>query len=67
LNPNWKKHRKLLQPAFGPSHLRNAAFITREIMDMVDAKWQLQFDLEQKKSITVDMHQMLTAITMDVM
>jgi cytochrome P450 len=56
-----------LQPAFGPSHLRNAAFITREIMDMVDAKWQLQFDLEQKKSITVDMHQMLTAITMDVM
>ncbi|KAJ3316843.1 hypothetical protein HDV06_002743 [Boothiomyces sp. JEL0866] len=25
----WKKHRKLLQPAFGPTHLRNAAEASR--------------------------------------
>ncbi|KAJ3000213.1 hypothetical protein HDV02_000126 [Globomyces sp. JEL0801] len=39
----WKKHRKLIQPAFGPSHLRHAAQVslnsTRDVSHIWDEKF----------------------------
>ncbi|KAI9024618.1 cytochrome P450 [Hyaloraphidium curvatum] len=35
--PNWTRHRKRLQPAFGPVHLRNALVIASDIADRLYA------------------------------
>ncbi|KAI8896250.1 cytochrome P450 [Globomyces pollinis-pini] len=60
----WKRHRKLIQPAFGPSHLKHAlsAAITSvyEIYDIWDR------ELKSLKQINVNMHQVLTAMALDV-
>jgi cytochrome P450 len=59
----WKLHRKLLQPAFGPSHLRDTALQTEKViqnlLDILEARMV-------DNSVVVDMHQTLTNMTLDV-
>ena len=40
----WKRHRKMLQPAFGPMHLRHAAEKTVNVLKILD-KVSLQSQL----------------------
>ncbi|KAJ3271124.1 Thromboxane-A synthase [Terramyces sp. JEL0728] len=60
----WKRHRKLIQPAFGPTHLRHAAQTTVEIMEKLDRIWESKFVKE--KSFDVDVHALMKSITLDV-
>jgi cytochrome P450 len=62
--PTWYRHRKLLQPAFGPSHLHDVARVTNERMDLVVDHWTR---LIQEDSIVVDLYKNISSITIDVM
>ncbi|KAJ3259717.1 Cytochrome P450 4d2 [Boothiomyces macroporosus] len=60
----WKKHRKLLQPAFGPTHLRHAARVSQSSTLEIREKFLLE--LEKKKELKVDARTMFKCITLDV-
>ncbi|KAJ3319658.1 hypothetical protein HDV06_006151 [Boothiomyces sp. JEL0866] len=59
----WKKHRKLLQPGFGPTHLRHAGAVTESIMldfdSVVDSK------LEKSNTTVIDFSIAFRSITLD--
>jgi cytochrome P450 len=60
----WHVHRKLLQPAFGPSHLRDAAEKSVSVsLDLVKI-WERK--CEGKETVVIDIHEALTAATLDV-
>jgi len=59
----WKLHRKLLQPAFGPSHLRDTAIQTEKVIQNLN---EILGSNMAENSLTVDMHQTLTNVTLDV-
>ncbi|EGF81331.1 hypothetical protein BATDEDRAFT_34893 [Batrachochytrium dendrobatidis JAM81] len=61
----WKRHRKNLQPAFAPSHLRQAAKITRERIETLGDYWQ-QEAVNNGGSIIVDIFHEFTALTLDI-
>eukprot|EP00842_Homolaphlyctis_polyrhiza_P001093 jgi/Hompol1/1985/HPOL_001719-RA len=61
----WHHHRKNVQPAFGPTHLRQAGHITHSMTLLLCD----HFTAEAAKnggSITVDMHRELGALALDV-
>ena len=62
--PLWKKHRKLLQPGFGPAHLRHTGSVTINVMDKVNKMWMDRIDKEKK--IKVNIKTILGCIAMDV-
>jgi cytochrome P450 len=63
----WKRHRKLIQPGFGPTHLRNSAQITQETMELMDAKFEKEFDARGTSTLEIDMHALTCAISLDIM
>lgn len=44
IDPVHHKHRKLLQPAFSPSHLRQIPQATKIVIDQLDALWKDQIE-----------------------
>ncbi|KAI8892998.1 cytochrome P450 [Globomyces pollinis-pini] len=58
----WKRHRKLLQPAFGPNHLRHASVVTVETMNELD---QVLFE-NKINTISINVHDTLTCVALDV-
>ncbi|KAI8895217.1 cytochrome P450 [Globomyces pollinis-pini] len=63
-NEVWKTHRKLLQPAFGPSHLRHAARVsvetTKELMEI----WSPI--LSKQDHVVVNLKEILVCVTLDI-
>lgn len=59
----WKKHRKFLQPAFGPSHLKHAQKVTMTSMQELFGIWDSEF--VGKKDI--NLHRHFTLVASDVM
>lgn len=66
-NETWKIHRKLIQPAFGPSHLKNSAYISNDTMKQMDIKLDKDFDVFGAKSLKLDLHGLMCAISLDIM
>ena len=65
LGPDWKRHRKGLQPAFGPTHLRNAAVITSQVYDT--AKALIDQKVCKQGSLELDLYQFFTSFGLDFM
>ncbi|KAI8928809.1 cytochrome P450 [Entophlyctis helioformis] len=63
---DWKRHRKLLQPAFGPSHLRHTVDVTIEVADAAAADFASIMAQTGKASIEVDAYEYMTAVALDV-
>jgi cytochrome P450 len=63
--PYWKKHRKLLQPGFGPTHLRHTGSVTVKVMDKLSGLWNNRLKTSTD-TITVNMKNVLGCIAMDV-
>jgi cytochrome P450 len=61
---NHTKHRKLLQPGFGPSHLRGAALISLDVMNTLDRVWNEKMD--QVDEIPVDMYSTFATVAIDI-
>ncbi|KAJ3309529.1 hypothetical protein HDV04_005969 [Boothiomyces sp. JEL0838] len=61
---NWKKHRKLLQPAFGPTHLRHAGKVAEEAMKDLDHV--INKKLQGKESTVLDFTIAFKSLTLDV-
>ncbi|KAJ3278419.1 Thromboxane-A synthase [Borealophlyctis nickersoniae] len=65
----WRMHRKFLQPAFGPMHLRYALDVTNEVMDNLDKVWGERCDaalMGDKDRVRMDVAVPMTALTLDV-
>ncbi|KAJ3317726.1 Cytochrome P450 4d2 [Boothiomyces sp. JEL0866] len=60
----WKRHRKLIQPAFGPTHLRHAAQTTVETLNKLDNILDSRF--EKEKAFDIDVHGLMKSVTLDV-
>ncbi|KAJ3130347.1 hypothetical protein HK098_002576 [Nowakowskiella sp. JEL0407] len=60
----WMRHRKGLQPAFGPSHMKDAFGITLEVVDELADIWANRISLGKK---TRDVYEDATLMTSDVM
>ncbi|KAJ2987214.1 hypothetical protein HDV02_006313 [Globomyces sp. JEL0801] len=60
----WKRHRKLIQPAFGPTHLRHAALVSMETMGELITTLDAMFT--DSDTVKVNMHGALTATALDV-
>ncbi|KAL5034945.1 hypothetical protein BDV3_004439 [Batrachochytrium dendrobatidis] len=65
--PVWKKHRKLLQPAFGPLHLRFAAHASEEAIVQLSMLIEDEIRAADSECYTIDIYQYMTAISMDIM
>ncbi|KAJ3039651.1 Cytochrome P450 3A4 [Rhizophlyctis rosea] len=61
----WKSHRKFLQPAFGPSHLRYALDVSNEVLDELEERWD---DILKQKGgeFRTNMKDVMTSVTMDI-
>ena len=62
----WKRHRKLLQPGFGPVHLKASVDISKEVVSV------LKDDLHQRLnagigSVQLNMHEFFTGLGLDIM
>ncbi|KAH6565659.1 hypothetical protein BASA61_006563 [Batrachochytrium salamandrivorans] len=64
--PVWKKHRKLLQPAFGPVHLRFALRVSNEVTDAAVKIINDGIESSKSDSFVVDIHKLMTAMSLDV-
>ncbi|KAJ3092524.1 hypothetical protein HK102_006301 [Quaeritorhiza haematococci] len=65
----WKRHRKFLQPAFGPVHLRHAGVVALEkASELVENVWKRKVEEAAKtgETYTVDLHHHYTTITAEV-
>jgi cytochrome P450 len=66
----WKKHRKFLQPGFGPAHLRHTVDASNEIMDQLSELWDARFQIGDNTTSTtkfqVNLFQLASSITIDV-
>eukprot|EP01114_Cavostelium_apophysatum_P008874 TRINITY_DN2178_c0_g1_i2.p1 TRINITY_DN2178_c0_g1~~TRINITY_DN2178_c0_g1_i2.p1 ORF type:complete len:479 (-),score=109.67 TRINITY_DN2178_c0_g1_i2:92-1528(-) len=56
--PVWKRHRKMLQPAFAPSHLKRSVDVTNHFVSELFAEW--------KTKKTVDVHHEFTNLALFV-
>ncbi|KAL5034008.1 hypothetical protein BDV3_003618 [Batrachochytrium dendrobatidis] len=61
----WKRHRKNLQPAFAPTHLRQAGNITQNQADKL-VRYYNSESLKNDGSITVDIYHEFTALSLDI-
>ncbi|KAI8927476.1 cytochrome P450, partial [Entophlyctis helioformis] len=64
--PLWYRHRKLLMPAFGPSHLRLTRIAAQEIAGKVASEWRLSLEKAGQREIVVNLHDYFTAVAFDV-
>ncbi|KAI8818462.1 cytochrome P450 [Fimicolochytrium jonesii] len=66
----WKKHRKLLQPAFSPSHLRLGAKVSVENTDNLLSTWRKHLSVGNTESndrhIVINLHQHLSGLALDI-
>ncbi|KAI8896396.1 cytochrome P450 [Globomyces pollinis-pini] len=60
----WKRHRKLIQPGFGPTHIRHTAHVTLETMDKMRSIWDQR--LKSTDSIQCNIRYNLSAVTLEV-
>jgi cytochrome P450 len=57
----WKRHRKFLQPGFGPSHLRETVVASNQIMDTLSEIWDKKEGVWQ-----TELYNVASSITIDV-
>ncbi|KAL2920320.1 hypothetical protein HK105_200398 [Polyrhizophydium stewartii] len=62
----WKKHRKLLQPAFGPSHLRHVVQVSHQVVSEMADGWAKMAAASSDKATIVDVHKYFASLTLDV-
>ncbi|KAJ3401741.1 hypothetical protein HDV05_000291, partial [Chytridiales sp. JEL 0842] len=65
----WKRHRKFIQPGFGPSHLRQGVDASNHVMNTLCSLWDPKLDQEQDhsiKNIRVDLFHLASSISLDV-
>ena len=62
----WKKHRKLLQPAFGPSHLRHTAIVAKQVSQELGDDFKRLMIEESSESAIVDIKNCFSMVTVDV-
>jgi cytochrome P450 len=62
----WARHRKLIQPAFGPSQLRHAITVTNEIVALAIEKINERIEKENAVG-TLDAPKLATSLTADIM
>ncbi|KAJ3051080.1 hypothetical protein HK097_007943 [Rhizophlyctis rosea] len=62
----WKRHRKFLQPAFGPSHLRFALDASNEVMDELCRIWEGQISAKPDGKLRTNARDVMTSVTMDI-
>ncbi|KAI8928434.1 cytochrome P450 [Entophlyctis helioformis] len=62
----WHRHRKLMQPAFGPIHLRQAVIASGDIVDKFTADWQSIMAKTGSKTVVVDMYKYMSAGALDI-
>ncbi|KAJ3169087.1 Thromboxane-A synthase [Irineochytrium annulatum] len=60
----WRKHRKFLQPGFGPTHLRHSLVATNEAMDNLLNIWELT--TSGNATHQTDIYHVASSITIDV-
>lgn len=60
-----KRHRKLLQPAFSPNHLRQVSKATVEVVDNLSELWK--GEIAKNGSVEVNMDSMMQHATLDVL
>nr|KAJ3419123.1 hypothetical protein HK105_007378 [Polyrhizophydium stewartii] len=63
----WKVHRKMLQPAFGPLHLRHATAVSEVVAKELADAWSEMIDASTDKEIVVDSFEFFKALTLDFM
>nr|KAJ3420298.1 hypothetical protein HK105_005852 [Polyrhizophydium stewartii] len=63
---DWARHRKLLQPAFGPGPLRRIARITNQVYDEVLDHYAHLCAAAVQNSVVVDLYEEFTALTLDL-
>jgi cytochrome P450 len=61
---DWKRHRKLLQPGFGPTHLRHTAKVTIETIKTLKSEFNKLLKNEEN---IVDFQQTMTMVTLDIL
>ncbi|KAJ3124054.1 hypothetical protein HK098_001430 [Nowakowskiella sp. JEL0407] len=66
VDDTWKKHRKGLQPAFGPVHLREAFKVTVEILDQLFSIWDKEMEGNKTGITTRNAMDDFTLLTGDV-
>ncbi|KAI9020627.1 cytochrome P450 [Hyaloraphidium curvatum] len=64
--PDWTRHRKRLQPAFGPVHLRNALGIASEIADKLYGIYDAKIGTKEAEA-GFDFYSGLTSAVADVL
>ncbi|KAI8912401.1 cytochrome P450, partial [Entophlyctis helioformis] len=62
----WKRHRKLLQPAFGPAQLRQTVAATTSVVEAVAADFRAIMAQTGSTTIEVDAFEYMTALALDV-
>ncbi|KAJ3389220.1 hypothetical protein HDU84_008958 [Entophlyctis sp. JEL0112] len=62
----WKKHRKLVQPAFSPAQLRRAAEITHQKIKGLVQRWKTAAEHSHNGYIVRDVYLMMTSVTLDI-
>ncbi|TPX71686.1 hypothetical protein SpCBS45565_g00759 [Spizellomyces sp. 'palustris'] len=67
----WKMHRKLLQPGFGPTHLRHAVTAASAVGDELLQLWDTIYDNAQKAGgearAIINAHLYMSCATLDVL
>ncbi|KAJ3399611.1 Cytochrome P450 4V2, partial [Chytridiales sp. JEL 0842] len=61
----WKKHRKYMQPGFGPAQLRHAFETTNDALDILFDIWNTHLS-SAKESFRTDISHVASCITLDV-
>ncbi|KAI8854065.1 cytochrome P450 [Chytridium lagenaria] len=70
----WKRHRKSLQPSFGPSHLRHTVEAVNQVCDSLFSVWDAEMTETSTqlagylpKSLKADMFAVASSLTLDVL
>ncbi|KAJ3063780.1 hypothetical protein HK102_008386, partial [Quaeritorhiza haematococci] len=61
----WKRHRRLLQPAFGPAMLRTALGVTVECAERLLGVWEKLVEEYDGKTV-IDLHEHFTGLSAEV-
>ncbi|KAH9276701.1 hypothetical protein BSLG_008479 [Batrachochytrium salamandrivorans] len=62
----WKVHRKFIQPAFGPSHLRHSVVVSLKIVEKVKKIFDLWISNSDTEFVVTDVTGLFSSITLDV-
>ncbi|KAJ3413543.1 hypothetical protein HDV05_007844 [Chytridiales sp. JEL 0842] len=66
-NDTWRKHRKGLQPAFGPHHLRQTSDLANHFTADMSASWiRFAQKEENEAGVVLDLKEYFSAITLDI-